>query len=259
MDATELDIDNSFWNTVEEILGEPIPLYLKKIVTAGGFARFNALKTISDEFKVELESFAREQLTMLEKSSENFHIFHRNPRDFRIVPGHWNLLRELPKKMPENKKMFLKHKMTEASRKVAAQRIQPSKMMRNAAGSSSTSTVGDESSMVIRKKIETWLEKKGMAVPEEVTVVISGPRRANVNCFLCKKSVALSTRDNKNGSWEDAGGQTSNCSDVKPSMSSSIESTERRLSIPAEMLPESSSEHGQHEHKDTLKPILEDA
>lgn len=109
MDSTDLAVqDNLFWKTVEEISMEPIPLYLKRIITAAGYARYSALKNISGEFKSEIEGFAREQMTMFQKTPENFHIFHRDPRQFRIVPGHWNLLQEVSKKLSENKKQFLK-------------------------------------------------------------------------------------------------------------------------------------------------------
>lgn len=109
MDATEFeDEEKYFWKTVEDISCEPIPLYLKRMISAAGYARYSVLKVISDNFKAELEYFARDQMTMFEKTAENFHIFYRDPREFRIVPGHWNLLQELSKKLPENKKLFLK-------------------------------------------------------------------------------------------------------------------------------------------------------
>lgn len=59
----------------------------------------------------------------------------------------------------------------------------------------------DEQSTIILSKIKAWLEAKRMSVPQRIQIDILGSRRANVMCFHCNKSVALSTRDNKNGSW----------------------------------------------------------
>lgn len=92
--------------------------------------------------------------------------------------------------------------MSGSTLQVDSQRISPLKSMENADGSgTSKHVVGKESSLLIQTKVKTWLEAKGMKIPEQIHVDILGPRRASVVCFHCTKSVALSTRENKNGSW----------------------------------------------------------
>nr|XP_029727951.1 uncharacterized protein LOC115266121 [Aedes albopictus] len=150
-------------------------------------------------------------MTMFDKTAENFHIFHRSPSKFCIVPGHWKLLWELPGKLPESKKLFVKlqNKVIEPT-PVLADQFALGQAQRPATTPSKLATIHEctehttkhtTESAVIRTKISSWLEGKGMEVPAEITVTVLGARRATVDCFYCAKPVALSSRENKNGSW----------------------------------------------------------
>lgn len=105
-----MDADNiAFWLTFEDCTGDIIPSYLKNLITAAGYARFSALKTVDDRLVNLLEDFARDQLPLFSEATfETFHVYFKNPGKFKIVPGHVELLKEAAGKLPTDGKAFLK-------------------------------------------------------------------------------------------------------------------------------------------------------
>ena len=84
---------------------------MKRLIIAAGYDRYTALKhfldPVSDDTRVELEKFARQNISAL--FSEEFiekTVYLRNPEAFQLVPGHIQLLKSIAQKLPPEQKVF---------------------------------------------------------------------------------------------------------------------------------------------------------
>ncbi|XP_058468217.1 uncharacterized protein LOC131440712 [Malaya genurostris] len=218
----------SFWKAVEELTTEIVPYYLKHIITAAGYDRYTALKNFPDDMKLELELFARERIPILFSADLiSTSVYLCNPEQFKLVPGHIQLLKSISQKLPENAKHFHKIRQKHAetiSRMRSRSEARHSQILQTQAqpfssnslpinGTENMHDIRGENSINKRKhatvhgaeidiKIRRWIaSKKFTILGQQIDINVTGYRKASVECWLCSKKIALSSRTNKNGSW----------------------------------------------------------
>lgn len=87
-----------FWSKIEELIGDPIPICVKKIITACGYSAIFSIKNITLESVEQIENhvnvYARD---LIQKLDCCHHEFYKDQDVFKFLPGHRDLILTLPK------------------------------------------------------------------------------------------------------------------------------------------------------------------
>jgi hypothetical protein len=104
--------NNPFWSIVAYELGMDLPPYLKHLCAFLGLDSAAAFRHFDQTSFTELEEFARTDMLGLlshsELTDQFYGIYYKKPQNFRILPGHKNVLLEM-KHICQDASKFSKH------------------------------------------------------------------------------------------------------------------------------------------------------
>lgn len=86
------------WLKIEEIIGEPLPICIKKIMSSCAYDTFMSLKSITLESCVEIETHINANSRSIIQDLDCCHSdYYKKQDQFKLLPGHRDLITSLSK------------------------------------------------------------------------------------------------------------------------------------------------------------------
>lgn len=102
---------NMDWSKFEEIIGETLPICLKKILNLAAYDNINSLKCLDKERISEIEQYVSDYgLSVIDKLDCCHSDKYKNKKQFKFLPGHRSILLTIPNHAQRFSDIFISQK-----------------------------------------------------------------------------------------------------------------------------------------------------